>query len=75
MATQFQAVLECTQDPCRGPICNGPARRWPVEHSGGPFPCEDAAREHGRAQARLVYGSEHRVLVESREVTEWQETR
>lgn len=69
--TQYRAALECTQDPCT--YCRSPRRRFRVEHPDGPFPTEDAAREHGRAQARLVYGYEHRVIIESRPVGTWTE--
>jgi hypothetical protein len=73
MATQFRAVLECKQDPCG--YCRTPGRRFTVEHPAGPFWTEDAARNHGWGMAEKVYGTEHRVIVESREVTEWEETR
>lgn len=68
---QFQAVLECKADPCT--YCRTETRRFPVTHSVGPFPTREAAREHGWGMALRVYGSEHRVLVERRYASSWEE--
>ncbi|HEX8321604.1 hypothetical protein [Longimicrobium sp.] len=71
---EFQAVIECTEDPCT--YCRQPAQRRVAAHPNGPFPTEDAARTHGWGINHRVYGSSvHRVLVESRTVTNWEETR
>jgi len=69
---QFRAELECTQDFCS--YCRSPRRRFRVDHSHGPFADADLARKHGQAQARLVYGSEHRVHVMQQTALPWTPT-
>ena len=51
--------------------CQGPAHNRLLVHPQGPFDTFEAAREYGRGMAMHVYGSEHSVTVESREVGEW----
>lgn len=69
MTTEFRAVLTCKQDPCS--YCRGPAHSRLLVHPQGPFDTFEAAREYGQGMAFRVYGSEHSVTVESREVGEW----
>ena len=70
MKTEYRAVLSCKQSPCT--YCHeASARTFVVNHPDGPFTNFIAARDYGRGMAQKVYGSEHSVTVESREVGEW----
>lgn len=66
MSKEFRAVLSCTDDPCT--YCRQPARSIRLD---AVFASAENAIAYGRGMAQKVYGSSHRVSLESRSVTEW----
>lgn len=67
---EFRATLTCNQNPCS--YCQSPRRTF-LPSRNHVFLTAEGARDYGLDMRRKVYGSEHRIGVQSRTVTEWKE--
>lgn len=65
---EYRASLVCKEDPCRNH--RGPARTTMLDYQT-PFTSWTAAHDHALAMCQKVYGTEHTIIIEAREVGEW----
>lgn len=69
-AVEYRATLTCNQNPCT--YCQRPRRTFLPSHNLV-FGHATNAVEYGQVMRQKVYGSEHRIGVQSRTVTDWKD--